>query len=89
MLLGALLLGIGVIMIIEFGYHLSLESARSSVASLFGLPFDAAAGNTWVMALGTTLAGALAFEVMRRRFRDEWDKVQGEIQIIEERERLQ
>jgi hypothetical protein len=55
---------------------------------LFGLPFDAAAGSTWVMALGTTLAGAASFDFMRRRFRLEWDRVQAEIQVIEERERL-
>jgi hypothetical protein len=81
--MSALLLGLGVIMVIEFGYHLSLESARSSVALLFGLPFDAAAGSTWVMAVGTLLAGGLAFDFMRRRFRKDWDDVQGEIQLIE------
>ncbi len=89
LLLSALLLGLGVIMIIEFGYHLSLESARSTVAIFFGLPFDAAAGSTWVLAIGTTLAGALAFEFMRRNFRRDWDGVQAEIEAIEERERLQ
>ena len=88
LLLSALLLGLGVIMIIEFGYHLSLESARTTVASLFGLPFDAAAASTWVLAVGTTLAGALSFEFMRRVFRRDWDGVQAEISIIEERERL-
>ena len=88
LLLSALLLGLGVIMIIEFGYHLSLESARSTVASLFGLPFDAAAASTWVMAIGTTLAGALSFEYMRRIFHRDWDHVQGEIEVIEEQERL-
>ncbi len=89
LLLSGLLLGLGVIMIIEFGYHLSLESARTTVATLFGLPFDAAAGSTWVLAIGTTLAGALAFEFMRRNFRRDWDGVQAEIEAIEERERLQ
>jgi branched-chain amino acid transport system permease protein len=89
LLMSALLLGVGVIMIVEFGYHLSLESARSTVASLFGLPFDAAAASTWVLATGTTLAGALSFEVMRRTFRRDWDNVQGEIQLIEDRERAQ
>ena len=88
LLLSALLLGLGVIMIIEFGYHLSLESARTTVVSLFGLPFDAAAASTWVLAVGTTLAGALSFEFMRRVFRRDWDGVQAEISIIEERERL-
>jgi branched-chain amino acid transport system permease protein len=89
LLFSALLLGLGLIMIIEFGYHLSLESARSTVATLFGLPFDAAAASTWVLAVGTTLAGALAFEFMRRRFRADWDTVQVEIQALEEKERLQ
>jgi branched-chain amino acid transport system permease protein len=83
LLMSALLLALGVIMVIEFGYHLSLESARSSVAMLFGLPFDAAAGSTWVMAIGTLLAGGLAFDFMRRRFRKDWDDIQGEIQLIE------
>jgi branched-chain amino acid transport system permease protein len=87
-LMSGLLLALGLIMIIEFGYHLSLESARSTVAMLFGLPFDAAAGSTWVMALGTTVAGAVSFEFMRRRFRKDWDSVQSEVQAIEERERL-
>ena len=59
LLMSALLLGLGVIMVIEFGYHLSLESARSSVALLFGLPFDAAAGSTWVLAVGTTLGAVI------------------------------
>jgi branched-chain amino acid transport system permease protein len=86
-LLGGLLLGVGLIMIIEFGYHLSFESALSGKTSLFGLPFDATAGSTWVLAVGTTIAGALAFEFMRRDFRREWDLVQEEIQAIEDRER--
>ena len=88
LLMSVVLLALGAIMIIEFGYHLSLESARSSVALFFGLPFDAAAGSTWVMAVGTTVAGAAAFDFMRRQFRDDWDRVQVEIQAIEKRERL-
>jgi branched-chain amino acid transport system permease protein len=86
-LLSAVLLAFGLIMIIELGYHLSFESALSTSTTLFGLPFDAAAGSTWVLAVGTTLAGALAFEYMRREFRRDWDAVQEEIQAIEDRER--
>ncbi len=86
-LMSALLLAFGLIMIIELGYHLSFESALSSSTTLFGLPFDATAGSTWVLAVGTTLAGALAFEFMRRDFLREWDAVQEEIQALEDRER--
>ncbi|NLD55495.1 MAG: branched-chain amino acid ABC transporter permease [Burkholderiaceae bacterium] len=86
-LMGGLLLGLGLIMIIELGYHLSFESALSGSTTLFGLPFDATAGSTWVVAVGTTVAGALAFEFMRREFRRDWDAVQEEIQAIEDRER--
>ena len=88
LLMSALLLGIGLVMIVEFGYHLSLESSRSTVAMLFGLPLDSAAASTWVLAIGTTLSGAIAFEWMRRAFRQRWGMAQEEIQVIEERERL-
>ncbi|MGE0801817.1 MAG: branched-chain amino acid ABC transporter permease, partial [Lautropia sp.] len=87
LLLCGLLLLLGIVMIVEFGYHLSLESARSTVTSLFGLPIDAAAASSWVLAIGTTVAGALAFEWMRREFKTRWDAAQEAIEAIELRER--
>jgi hypothetical protein len=57
------------------------------VTSLLGLPIDAAAASSWVLAIGTTVAGAFSFEWMRRIFKERWDAAQEAIEEIELRER--
>jgi len=75
---GVLLLG--VIMVVEMTYHLTLAIGGGTVTRLFGFQVDAASSEAWVVATGTLAAGALAFETMRRRFGREWDSVQGRIE---------
>jgi len=79
LLSGALLL-LGAIMVIEMSYHLTLAIGAGTQMRLFGFQIDAAAPESWVVAIGTLASGALAFEAMRRRFRREWDSVQESIE---------
>lgn len=79
LLSGAVLL-LGVIMVVEMAYHLTLAIGGGSVMRLFGYQVDAASAEAWVVAIGTLAAGALAFETMRRRFSREWDSVQERIE---------
>lgn len=83
-----LLLAIGVSMLVEFGYHLSLESATSSVTRYAGFAFDTQQSSTWVVAISVTVAGALAFWFARREFMARWGRIQEEIQVIEDNERI-
>ncbi len=79
LLAGAVLL-LGVIMVVEMSYHLTLEIGSGTKMRLFGFPVDAASPEAWVIAVGTLVGGALAFEAMRRRFGREWGSVQESIE---------
>jgi branched-chain amino acid transport system permease protein len=76
----ALTLLIGVVLLVELTYHLTLEAGGANTIRFFGFPLDTHSVETWVFAVGVTLAGAVAFEYMRRRFKDEWDAIQVEIE---------
>jgi branched-chain amino acid transport system permease protein len=77
LLTGALLL-LGVIMVVEMGYQLTLE--WTSQMSLFGVQIDAAAPGYWLMAAGLIVLGGISFEAARRYFRREWSAVQEQIE---------
>jgi branched-chain amino acid transport system permease protein len=78
-LLTGLAMAIGVVMLVEFTYHLTLEFGQGSTTQLFGLPFDTSRASAWVLAAGILIGGALAFEYYRRRFRGAWDEIQHKI----------
>ena len=85
-LLSGLVLLAGVVMVVEMSYHLPLNFAAGSRRRLFGFEADSAAPGIWLLALGVLAAGALGFEVMRRRFAREWGAVQAEIEERSRRE---
>ncbi len=75
LLAGALLL-VGVVMIVEMSYHLTLNFAAGSRMRLFGIDVDAAGASVWLIAAAATLVGAIAFDWRRRVFVCEWGEVQ-------------
>jgi branched-chain amino acid transport system permease protein len=81
-----LLLLIGVIMVLEMGYHYTLESAGGTSMKLFGFAIDTAKPESWVLALGILLAGAVSFEATRRSFVLAWGEVQESIELQMKRE---
>lgn len=85
LLSGAVLL-VGLILLVEMSYHLTLNFATGSRTKIFGFGFDGAQPEFWVLAFGTTIGGALAFEAMRRRFASDWGAVQEQIEDQVQRE---
>jgi branched-chain amino acid transport system permease protein len=79
-LAAAAVLVLGVVLLVEMTYHLTLDFALGSTISVFGLPLDTARAESWVLAITVVGAGAAAFEYMRRRFKRVWDTVQVEIE---------
>jgi branched-chain amino acid transport system permease protein len=79
-LLSGLILLVGVVMVVEMSYHLTLNFASGSKMRLFGFPIDSAAPEVWLLAIGVLVAGALSFQAMRRYFAREWGAVQAEIE---------
>ena len=80
LLLSGLALLLGVVMVVELSYHLTLNLADGSRMKLFGFQVDSAAPETWVLAAGVLAAGALSFEAMRRDFQRNWGAVQAGIE---------
>jgi branched-chain amino acid transport system permease protein len=65
---------------VEMLYHLQLNEALGPVMKFGGVTLDAKGGAAWVGAALLFAAGAVAFEVARRRFRVRWDEAQGDIE---------
>ena len=85
LLTGAVLM-LGVVMVVEMGYHLSLNVAAGSTMKFMGFKIDTLSRDVWVLAIGVLVAGAIGFEAMRRRFVLEWNAVQELIEAAAERE---
>ena len=71
---------IGIILVVEMSYHLTLNFAAGSKTAIFGFTMDGADPAFWVMAFGILVSGALSFEAMRRYFAREWGAVQEKIE---------
>jgi branched-chain amino acid transport system permease protein len=80
LLLAALALAFGVVLIIELMYHVTLNVGQGPDVRLFGFSFDTARAPGWVFAVSTLAAAAAAFEFYRRRFKQQWDEAQVEIE---------
>jgi branched-chain amino acid transport system permease protein len=79
-ILSSLTLLAGVVLLIEFTWHRTLDIALGPTVKLWGFAFDTGQPQSWVLALTMVAAGAASFEYMRRRFKDEWDRIQVEIE---------
>ena len=80
LLLAALALAFGIVLIIELMYHVTLNVGQGPEVRLFGFSFDTARAPGWVFAVSTLAAAAAAFEFYRRRFKQQWDEAQVEIE---------
>lgn len=85
-LLTGLVLLVGIILVVEMSYHLTLNFAAGSKTVIFGFPADGADPAFWVLAFGILAAGAVSFEAMRRYFAREWGAVQEKIEDQVQRE---
>ncbi|MEN3366922.1 MAG: branched-chain amino acid transport system permease protein [Burkholderiales bacterium] len=80
---GALLVAlVGVVMVVEMLYHLTLESMNGTVTKLFGFTVDTAAPYGWIVAAVIFLIGALAFRHTKKRFQHAWGEVNIEIEDL-------
>jgi branched-chain amino acid transport system permease protein len=78
--LTGLTLLIGIVLLVELTYHLTLETGSASTIKVFRFPLDTHSVETWTFVVVLVLGGAAAFEYMRRRFKREWDAIQVEIE---------
>jgi branched-chain amino acid transport system permease protein len=65
---------------IEMLSHLQLNEALGPVMKFAGLSLNARGAPAWIGAIVLMLAGAAAFEFVRRRFRRRWDDAQSSIE---------
>jgi branched-chain amino acid transport system permease protein len=79
-LLSGLALLAGVVLLIEFTWHRTLDLAMGPVVKIAGFAFNTDHPQAWALAATTALAAAAAFEYMRRQFKAEWDRIQVEIE---------
>ncbi|MGB6054027.1 MAG: branched-chain amino acid ABC transporter permease [Burkholderiaceae bacterium] len=76
----ALIAGLGVVMMIEMLYHLTLNSANGPMKNLFGVAVDTTAAGGWLVALALLAAGAFGFWRMRPAFGQAWGEANMEIE---------
>ena len=80
LLMTSVALAFGIVLMIELTYHVTLNVGQGSTVRLFGMVFDTARAPGWVFALTVVAAASVAFEFYRRRFKQQWDQVQVEIE---------
>jgi len=78
----ALVALVGLIMIVEMLYHLTLESANGTEMKLFGFMVDTAALTPWAIALSIFAIGGVAFWRARKSFKHVWGEVNTEIEDL-------
>ena len=66
--------------IIEMIYHIQLDAALGSTIRFLGTELDTQAVGSWLGAGAVMAVGAALFELSRRAFKRDWDKVQVEIE---------
>jgi branched-chain amino acid transport system permease protein len=71
---------VGLVMVIEMLYHLTLESANGTEMKLFGTMVDTAAAPGWIVALALLSVGGIAFWKTRKTFGHAWGEVNTEIE---------
>jgi branched-chain amino acid transport system permease protein len=80
MMAASLVALVGVVMIIEMLYHLTLESSNGTVMRLFGMQVDTAGLVGWLIALALIALGGFLFMRARPAFRQAWDEANLEIE---------
>ena len=70
----------GIAAMIEMVYHLQLNQVLGPELKFAGVPLNAKGVGSWAGSAALLLAGAVLFEVARRRFVPLWSRIQGEIE---------
>jgi branched-chain amino acid transport system permease protein len=79
-LCAATLLGLtGVVMVIEMGYHLTMEAANGSIMKLFGQQVDAKSMAPWLVAAALAVLGLLAYRKIQPGYHALWSDVNADI----------
>ncbi len=73
---------VGLVMMIEMLYHLTLESANGTEMKLFGFMVDTAAPSGWFVAATVFAIGAYGFWHARKSFKQAWGEVNTEIEDL-------
>jgi branched-chain amino acid transport system permease protein len=74
-LLPAILVFLGLLILVEINYHLSLSIDPQSPMSLFGITFQAQSALPWLMGILFVITGFFLFRVAAARVRTAWDEV--------------
>jgi branched-chain amino acid transport system permease protein len=65
---------------IEMVYHLQFETGTGDEIRFLGTVLNVRSPNSWLTALGVFVMGFALFELVRRRFAQQWGAIQEEIQ---------
>ena len=85
----ALMVLVGASMMIEMVYHQQLNAALGPTQRFLGATLDSRSAESWFGAAFILFTGLALFELVRRRFVEQWGEVQGEIEReIKRRETL-
>jgi branched-chain amino acid transport system permease protein len=71
---------LGVVMVVEMLYHLTLEAVNGTVIRLFGFMVDTAAPSGWFVAAVLLAIGGFGFWQAKKAFKQAWDEVNTEIE---------
>ncbi len=86
LLASAAFMMVGVGCLVEMVYHRQISTGTGSTLRFLGTTLDSATVLPWLAAAAIALTGAAVLERMRRRFMQDWNRVQDEIHAAVERQ---
>jgi branched-chain amino acid transport system permease protein len=78
----AVVMALGVVMVVEMLYHLTLESMNGTEMKLFGFMVDTAAPSGWFLAAVLLAIGGYGFWQAKKAFQHVWGEVNTEIEDL-------
>jgi branched-chain amino acid transport system permease protein len=76
---------LGVIAMVEMLYHIKLNEALGPLMTLMGVELNTRGVEAWGGAVALVLVGGLLFEQVRRRFSQQWEQIQSDIEVETQR----
>ena len=78
----ALLATLGAVVLVEMGYHWSLELAEGSQMTIMGMAIDTLKPAGWLTGIAMLVVGGLSFFITRKPFAHAWHTVNAEIEQL-------
>ena len=71
---------LGLVMLVEMTYLMSLDAAQGTGLNVFGIALDTSRSGAWLLSISLLVMGGALFAKLRKPFQNAWDEVQAALE---------